>query len=354
MSIDSDKGPSERPLAQSVDEDVTPAATSNARFILQLVLLPMLIVAIIAAVWLLFSWIAHADADPENLVRDLKKPNDVSWQEALTLANLLRNPKYEEVKRDTQIANELASVLQTQIESAQVDAKQIKVQSFLCRALGEFKVPDVLPVLIQAAQGGRDDAAMDVRCSALEAIAVLATNLEAESLREDPELLDVLLAASSEYGEDAKEKSRRDNLRTVAAFTLGVIGGDQGVLCLERLLDDASPNVRYNAATGLARHGSIAAIPVLLEMLDPDNELAVGSEESDEGREWKRVVVLTNAIRATRQLAQKNPSANLAQLRTALDILVSSDVQHGVHIEARETLHALPSVHAEDESDYDG
>jgi HEAT repeat protein len=354
VSVDSDKAQPERPLPQSVDGDLHAVEAPNARFLLQLVMLPTLIMATLVVVWLLFSWIVHTDANPESLVRDLRKQHDLSWQKALTLANLLRDPEYEGLKRDAQLANELASVLQSQIDSGQTDANQIRLQSFLCRALGEFKVPDVLPVLIRAARGEIDHAAIDVRRSALEAIAVLATNIGPDTLRDDEELLDVVLAASSEYGEDAREKSRRDDLRTTAVFALGVIAGDRAIGRLECLLDDPYPNARYNAATGLARHGNVAAIPVLLEMLDPDNEFAVASEESDEGREWKHVVVLTNAIRAARQLAHKNPSSDLAQLKAALEHLVSSDVQRGVQIEARETLHALTSMQAENGSGYDG
>jgi len=353
VSVDPDKAQPEEPLPDSVDDDLPPVDAPNARFLPQLVLLPTLIVAIIGVVWLLFSWIAHTNANPEDLVRDLGKPSDVSWQKALTLAHLLRNPEYEDVKRDAHIAKELASVLQSQIDSGHTDAKQIKLQSFLCRALGEFKVPDVLPVLIRAARGESDHAAMDVRRSALEAITVLATNTGPENLREDGELLDVLLAASSEHSEDANDESCRDDLRTTAAFALGVVGGDRAIQRLERLLDDPYPNARYNAATGLARHGNVAAVPVLLEMLTPDNGFAFVSEESDNGREWKRVVVLTNAIRATKQLAQKNPSADLAELKAALASLVTSNVQHGVKIEAQETLHSLTSMPSDSESDYE-
>jgi HEAT repeat protein len=180
----------------------------------------------------------------------------------------------------------------------------------------------------------------------LEAIAVLATNVGPRNLRENEQLMEAVLTASEERGEGAIEKRRRDDLRTTAAFTLGVIGGNRAIERLELLLGDPYPNTRYNAATGLARHGKIAAISVLVEMLDPDNRFAVNTEKSDEAKAWKRDLVVTNAIRAAGQLAKRNPSADLSQLKTALENVIRSDLRPGVRSEARETLHALNSVQA--------
>ena len=51
--------------------------------------------------------------------------------------------------------------------------------------------------------------------------------------------------------------SRSDNapLRGSAAFTLGVLGGDEAVERLVQLVADDTNDVRYNAAIGLARQG---------------------------------------------------------------------------------------------------
>jgi len=306
----------------------------------------MVIVAIFVGIWLVFGLVAHVGSDPTELVQDLKKGKDTSWQKALTLANVLRSSEYEDLKRDPKIATDLALVLQSQIETGTMDAESIKLRVFLCRALGEFEVPDVVPVLTQAIRVERDGAEVVVRRSALEAIAVLATNIGAETLREDEQLMEAVLAASKEQSEDAVAKRRRDDLRTTAAFTLGVIGGKLTIEQLEVLLSDPYPNTRYNAATGLARHGEIAAIPVLVEMLDPDNQFAVQTESSVEAKAWKRELVVTNGIRAVKQLADRNPSADVSQLKDALEKVVGSSLEPTVRAEARETLHALNSLQA--------
>ncbi|MBC8876120.1 MAG: HEAT repeat domain-containing protein [Planctomycetes bacterium] len=346
MSGNSDKTPPEGPTRPSAEDSAHPAETPNVGCLMKLVVIPMGIVAIFAGIWLVFGLLAHMGNNPRELIEDLKKEKDITWQKALTLANMLRDSQYQDLKRDPKTATDVASVLQSQIESGAMDAKAVKLRVFLSRALGEFEVPDVVPALIQAARVERDAVEVDVRRSALEAITVLATNIGPEELRKNERLMDVVLAAAAEQGEGPVDKNRRDELRLTAAFTLGVIGGDRSIERLELLLDDPYPNARYNAATGLARHGKVVAIPVLVEMLDPDNPFCVEMEKSDEAKQWKRDLVVTNAIRAVRQLAEKKPTADLSQLKAALEKVIGSDLKPGVRTEARETLHALKSLPA--------
>ena len=39
----------------------------------------------------MFSWLARMGSSPEQLVQDLRRLNEASWQKALTLADLLRD-----------------------------------------------------------------------------------------------------------------------------------------------------------------------------------------------------------------------------------------------------------------------
>jgi hypothetical protein len=110
-------------------------------------------------------------------------------------------------------------------------------------------------------------------------------------------------------------------LRAVAAYTLGVIGGDKATERLKLMLNDSYANARYNAATGLARQGDPACEKVLKEMLDPDHDLAVRDEKYDREKDRKRSTVLMNGIKATLTLADANPAADMTQLKTSLDSL---------------------------------
>ena len=80
-----------------------PVEAPTGTFILQLFLIPLLIVAIVVMVWLLFSWMANMGQDnPKTLVEALARGDDSSWQRAFHLADLLRSPdpKYDAMRRD--------------------------------------------------------------------------------------------------------------------------------------------------------------------------------------------------------------------------------------------------------------
>jgi HEAT repeat protein len=116
-------------------------------------------------------------------------------------------------------------------------------------------------------------------------------------------------------------------LRAVAAYALGVIGGDQAIERLEQMLHDSYPNARYNAATGLARIGNAKCVGVLKEMLDPTNPLAYKDEINPNDQAHKRVTVLLNGMSATLHLAAANPSADLTSLKTAIENLASAPLE---------------------------
>jgi HEAT repeat protein len=182
---------------------------------------------------------------------------------------------------------------------------------------------------------------MDVRRSAVEAMAVLAGNVGPDRLRADAACVETLLAISGEPRGRGRDAGRRGSLRAAAAFTWGVVGGAPAVERLETLLQDPHPDVRFNAALGLARQGHEAAIPVLCTMLDAANGTVVAGEESAGARRWKRDLVLRNAIRAALRLADQRPAADLGRLRAALQKLATSQASLEVRVQAAEAVQAL-------------
>lgn len=341
--------PEKAPSKPSLDDKPLPQIEPpSAGFLVQLFVIPMIIVGIIVAVWMMFSWLAHMGSNPRELVRDLKKPNEASWQRALTLADLLRNPAHEELKNDVEMATELATVLNGQLDQESFDETSIRLRMFLARALGEFKVPQALPPILRAATLERDPAEIDVRRTALEAIAVFANNNPDAALSDDEACMDALIAASRERTEVAAEQQVRADLRSTAAYVLGVIGGDSALDRLVILLDDPYTNARYNAATGLCRYGDARAIPVLLEMLDPENQESGLGEEHESGRDWKRLQVINTGIRSAAQLVVGNSTDDLEPVRAALQDIVDSElssfgsrVRHGIRLNAEDALLAM-------------
>jgi hypothetical protein len=77
-------------------------------------------------------------------------------------------------------------------------------------------------------------------------------------------------------------------------------------------------------------------------MLDPKNTEALSDPEAINakdvaaGQAWKRALVLTNGIRAARQLVQKNKQGDYRQLAAWLVRLQRADVNERVKLDARE------------------
>jgi HEAT repeat protein len=329
-----------KPQKFSPDDILPPVEPPSVTFLLQLFLIPLMIVSIIVGVWLLFSWLATASVDPQQMLQEIRQNREASWQRAVTLASMLDNPdsRYAELRKDPEFARELGEILTEELKTPLTDRKahdqRLKVRYFLCRALGRMETPEAIPPLLEAAQLDRNVAEVDVRLGALESLALLASQLGPEVFQNNDKAMDVLLACSraSDSSTDKVEGQSADyrphgEVRGAAAYALGVIGGERATDRLAEMLDDVYPNARYNAATGLARQGDVRAIPVLVEMLDPQNELVAASETAKENRDNQRIQVLKNAIQASVRLAEQQKSApKLSDLREALNKLATTEI----------------------------
>ncbi len=343
-SLEPADNPPPKPGAPTPDA-LPPVEPPSAAFLLQLFVIPLVIVTIIVMVWLMFSWLAHMGSNPRELVRDLKKLNDSSWQRALTLADLLRNPDYDYLKEDREMGRELAAVLESQIAAGSTEEAAIKLRVFLCKALGEFRVAEVLPALLHAATEERATIEIDVRRAALQALAVFVSNNDVDQFSARSDIYRVLEDGSRDRSAGGADKPLRDELRSTAVFALGVFGGPEALNRLEFMLADSYPNARYNAALGLARHGDTRSLTVLVEMLDPDNEESARGEQNESSRTSKRLMVIKNGIAGAGLLAERGQTADLARLQQALEKIMQSDlklfdsrVHRGIRINAEEVL----------------
>ncbi|NBP89600.1 MAG: HEAT repeat domain-containing protein, partial [Planctomycetia bacterium] len=125
----------------------------------------------------------------------------------------------------------------------------------------------------------------------VEALAVLATNLNeaGRSFTDRKGVVQAVVQAST---------SPDSKVRNACGFTLGVLGGDQGVEALLRLAADDNADVRANAALGLARLGNSEAYDALAELLaTPDIETTAASSDQEQSQRYKRVLLVVNALR---------------------------------------------------------
>lgn len=333
----------ERPIKFSPDDILPPVEPPNLAFIRQLVLIPLLIVSLIVCGWLFFTWLASGSSDPDKMLHEIARYSDSGWQSASNLAQMLSRPdeQYAEMRRDPAFARKLADLLEEKSKdaftSSKSDQQRLMLCFYLCRALGNLETEAALPPLLDAAERDRSPEEVAVRLGALEGIAVLASKLGTESIRQNDRAMDVLLECSRTTEDGAAPQDAestdfkpRSEVRVTAAFALGVIGGERANSRLAVMLDDPYPSARYNAATGLARQGDARAVPVLIEMLDPSNDLAAFNERSQRENETGRITVIKNGIEAATQLAKKSPDADLTALHKALERVAnegSSNIQ---------------------------
>ena len=316
---------SRRPVTQ--DHSLPPVEPPSAAFLVQLFLVPGLIVAIIVCVWLAFHWLAHLGNDPEAYVRTLRRNNEGRWQAALNLANDLRGPGGRRLKEDTRLAGQLADVLADEMASGRTrgsghSAEQSRtLTAYLCRALGEFSIPQAAPPLIARAADRSDP---ETARAAVEALAVLAANLKAAGGRfDDPEAVTAALLAAA-AGDD-------DRLRSAAAFTLGVVGGGKAEARLHELVGDARENVRFNAAIGLARQGRDTAYETLAEMLALPDPQGAADDDQVQAERYKRALVVVNALKAVGRLVESTkqpPPERIVALVRALEKDAVGDVRN--------------------------
>jgi HEAT repeat protein len=318
-----DDAPTNPYRAPTGDELLPPVEPPSAGFIIQLFVVPALIVLVILGVWLTFNSLVRRTS-PDKIIAGLDSgPTIARWQRASELANMLRDERFAQFKRDPESAAKVARVLDREIDTAGVKGgmndEDVTLRYFLARALGKFEVTGGLDVLIKAAETNRDPKEMLVRHGALEAIAERAYTLQ----RLDPP------ANLSDQGvESALLKLAEDEeaqIRSDAAFALGQLGTPASIERLEAMVDDPEADARYNAAVALAHRGNEKAAETLAEMLDPGETSGLSKETDDRGRKFKRAVIVSNALKASEQLRKQNPGADMSDVKESLELLADAD-----------------------------
>ncbi len=306
---------------ETIEQSSSPTAAGR---MFRMVLLPGLLVGVLIIV----AIIVMPDGDVHSLIDTLAEEGRDRWRAADALARVLHGSGNEDIKRDPAVARRIAAILQKELDAGRMDIEHIRLRAFLCLAMGELHTDIPLPTLLRTARTERDEKEVIVRRSAIAAIAVLASKQEAADLQANEELLSTLEQAT---------EHRDASVREVAAFALGVVGGDRACGRLASLLESAPPGVRHNAATGLARHGDPRCVETLIDMLDP--------KRLQSGKETNGAAIVINALRATDQLAAANPNDRLDALTLPVERLTKKAVPSAIRVKAIEVLETLNSRH---------
>ena len=227
----------------------------------QFFLIPLAVVAVVGVVYLGFrSMVVDARGAQDYLAEVQNGGTDRRWPAAYELSRLMDDPK---VRADRSLAPALVKAF----EQAKDDDPRIR--RYLALAIGRLDPP--LPA-----------AAIDALSKALDEPDRVATQDWISRLTgwSDSDLGEVRISTIWALGASGDPRvadrltpfyqSPDAGVRKMVVYALGALPGDAQLETLRAALQDAEPDVRWNAAVGLARHGDHQGAGVIRQMIDRD------------------------------------------------------------------------------------
>ena len=202
-------------------------------------LIPFMIAIFGGVFFLLFNFITYETKDPSELLNQVKIGSATKrWQSAFELSKVLNDP--ERVPEDPSFKNQMVSAYQHSINDDPL------VRSYLAIAMGVSRDNFYEDELL----AGLEDENRESRLAAIQSIGMVGSSKCTEKLQR--------IVSKSDYQDE----------RLAATMSLGFIGDPNTVPTLINLLEDNEPNIRWDAAIGLAKMGNESCIPVLANLMD--------------------------------------------------------------------------------------
>jgi HEAT repeat protein len=241
-----------------MSEQLTEEKSRPVTLVLQLVVIPLAVVAFCVALGGLFMWMTSERKDFDDYVRSLRASSGTKrgqqaqyllnyiqeskrWQGIFDVTAQISGDREQFLARNPQAVTELVSVFE---ESAGQDAR---TRRYLALVLGLLADKQALPAL----RGGLNDSDPDTVKNCLWALARLGDN---ES---------VLPAIQLTRHDDP-------NVRLMAVYALGFLDGPQVQPVLVGALNDSDEMVKWNAAFALANKHDRAGRDQLVRLLDKE------------------------------------------------------------------------------------
>jgi len=266
------------------DEVKSPAIPALA---VQFFLIPLIVVATVVAVYFGFRVLLDDERTPSEYLNDIRVGGrERRWPAAYELSRLMNDP-------DIQLEYpELGSSLLRAFEAS--DGDDPRVRRYLALAVGRLQSPP--PETIERLVNALDDADSETRISVIWALGSLG------DVSVVPELQRV-------YGSDDA------GVRKMAVYALGAIDGDSQMVTLRTALNDVAPDVQWNAAIALARHGSDYGLSVLRRMLDREYVKKIVDPETGSGTNIDPVAeVMISGLQAVSMLEAKSLQEAVVEL----------------------------------------
>jgi HEAT repeat protein len=206
----------------------------------QFFLIPLAVVGVTILVYVGFRSLLTDQRSPQDYLLEIQTGGTTRrWPAAYELSRLMADPQ---VRADRALGPALVKAF----ELAKDDDP--RVRQYLALALGRLDppLPDRAIADLKVALNDPDSEAR------IMAIWALGSSGDGSVV---PELQP--LYASPDAG-----------IRKMVVYALGALPGDGQIATLRTALEDPAPDVRWNAAVALARHGNHESVPVLHQMLD--------------------------------------------------------------------------------------
>jgi hypothetical protein len=233
--------------------------TAAPALAVQFFLIPLAVVAVAAVVYLGFRSMLSDNRGPQEYLAEIQNGGtDRRWPAAYELSRLMADPA---VRADRSLAPALVAAF----ERAKDDDPRMR--RYLALAIGRLDPP--LP-----------PEAIDVLSKSLDAPDPVAKQDWVSRLTgwSESDLGEVRISTIWALGASGDPRvaarlqpfyeSPDPGIRKMVVYALGALPGDAQLVTLRTALQDAEPDVRWNAAIALARHGDREGAGVIRQMLD--------------------------------------------------------------------------------------
>ena len=275
----------------------------------QFFLIPLAVVAVIGVVYLGFRSMVADTRGPRDYLAEVQNGGtDRRWPAAYELSRLMDDPQ---VRADRSLAPALVKAF----EQAKDDDPRIR--RYLALAIGRLDPP--LPA-----------DAIDVLSKSLdEPDRAAAPGIDAWISRltgwSDSDLGEVRISTIWALGASGDPRvavrlmpfyqSPDAGVRKIVVYALGALPGDAQLETLRAALQDPEPDVRWNAAVGLARHGDRQGAGVIRQMIDRDYVEHIVKREVRQDQDLDPIAdVMISGLRAAAALKDETFRESIAQL----------------------------------------
>jgi HEAT repeat protein len=254
----------------------------------QFFLIPLAVVGVTVMVYVGFRSLIADDHTAREYLSEIRTGGSTRrWPAAYELSRMMADPK---VRADRSLAPELVRAFQASTDDPQV-------RRYLALAIGRLDPPlpaDAVATLLRAL----DDPDSETRISVIWALGSSG----------DPTVVSRLAALFTSPDADA-------GIRKMIVYALGGLPGDGQLETLRTALQDVAPDVRWNAAVALARHGSSEGAGVIRQMLDRRYvEGAVKRDVRQDDDQDPIADVIVSGVRAAASLKDESMRASITAL----------------------------------------